>query len=439
MDRLIFASGIDATPMIYIIGPQSLRPLRRIILFSSMTTPNLSRRFFGFLAIGILGCTQVHAQNAPADRSARSVKFRQSSLDVAPQSAVVVPAPGSQPAESEAEDLAEKKQTLENEARYARAKLEAAQNRLAAATAAGSLEQADKLEQEVKTWEGRLKEARAQLAQVNQELAPAVAVTGNRELIVPGETLEVYVVEDPSFNGRYQVRRGGYIILPQVGRIAVAGKGIDGAESSVRRALQASQLQKASVMIEPIEGSDAEAGPTIYLSGEFQHPHPYKIPPGTAATLVSVILSSGGVTDKADLSKVKVMRMAANKGVVEEINVQAILDGKGLGSDVTLSEGDVVIIPVGQPNLVYVTGNVKRQGSYKLVPGEKLTAYGAILQSGGFARFADKKAVHVLRAMPDGTKVKIPVDVVAVSKGFRPDVQLQVDDIVVVPEKFFSF
>ena len=95
---------------------------------------------------------------------------------------------------------------------------------------------------------------------------------------------------------------------------------------------------------------------------------------GTAPTLVGVILSSGGVTDKADLSKVKVMRMAANKGVVEEINVQAILDGKGLGSDVTLSEGDVVIIPVGQPNLVYVTGNVKRQGSYKLVPGERLTA-----------------------------------------------------------------
>ena len=86
-----------------------------------------------------------------------------------------------------------------------------------------------------------------------------------------------------------------------------------------------------------------------------------------------------------------------------------------------------------------VTGNVKQQGSQLLKPGDKLSAYAAILQAGGFARFADLKKVYVLRAAPDGTKIKIPVNITAIQKGQKPDVPLQGNDIVIVPEKFFSF
>ena len=138
---------------------------------------------------------------------------------------------------------------------------------------------------------------------------------------------------------------------------------------------------------------------------------------------------------------VRVMRMAGGRGVVEEVNVQKILDGSGGGltSDLTLGEGDVITIPAGPASLIYVTGNVKRQGSFHLVPGERLTAYGAILQAGGLARFADEKHTHVLRTMPDGTKRKIPANIVEIKKGQRQDVILQTNDIVVVPEKWFSF
>jgi protein involved in polysaccharide export with SLBB domain len=210
----------------------------------------------------------------------------------------------------------------------------------------------------------------------------------------------------------------------------------------VRRALEDSQLHHATVMIERIAGADVASGPLIYLSGEFKNPRPYRIPNGTAPTLVGVILSSGGVNEKADLSRVRVMRMAGGRGVVEIVNVAKILDGTGTGglsSDIVVGEGDVITVPAGPANLIYVTGNVKRQGSFRLVPGEKLTAYGAILQAGGFARFADLRHVHVLRTMPDGTKRKIPDNVYEVQKGQRQDVILQTNDIVVIPEKWFSF
>jgi protein involved in polysaccharide export with SLBB domain len=371
------------------------------------------------------------------------IGFRQPQLALS-SSPVAETAPAKSPALfTDAEDLSEKRQTLQGEVRYAKAKLEAAQKQLALQTAAGDLEKAGRIDEEVKDWQARYSSSKAQLDLIEKELSDSTKGSGQNtvgdEIVVPGENLEVFVNEDPSFNGIYQVRRGGYIIMPQVGRIAVAGKSLAAAEAAVKRALQSSQLQNASVMIERKQGADIENGPLVYLSGEFKSPRPWHIPSGVTPTLVNVILSSGGVTDKADLSRVKVMRIAASKGVVEEVNVSKILEGGGLTSDLTLGEGDVITIPAGPSNLVYVTGNVARQGSFTLKPGERVSAYGAILQNGGFARFADQRKVYVLRALPDGTKAKLPVDVAAIKSGHRPDVQLQSNDILVVPEKFWSF
>jgi len=348
----------------------------------------------------------------------------------------------SKSAPSEMEDLGEKRATLQGEVRYAKAKLEAAQKEFAMRTAAGDLEKAEHLDQEVKDWQARYDAAKAQLEEVDKQMVDGAqgrsAVVTADEVVVPGENLEVFVNEDPSFNGIYQVRRGGYIIMPQVGRIAVAGKTLSAAEAAVKRALQSSQLHNASVMIERKQGADIDNGPLIYLSGEFREPRPWHIPTGMTPTLVNVILSSGGVTDKADLTRVRVMRIAASKSVVEEVNVAKILEGGGLTSDVTLGEGDVITIPAGPASLVYITGNVAHQGSFPLKQGERISAYAAILQNGGFARFADQRRVYILRALPDGTKAKLPVDINAIKRGQRPDVQLQSNDILVVPEKFWS-
>jgi protein involved in polysaccharide export with SLBB domain len=385
-------------------------------------------------------------QDEPAGKKGAAVNFRKPAVELNDSGAVIEQQDAQRKALVESEDLQEKKQTLETEVRYARAKLEASQKKMSVQSAAGNVDQVDRLNNEIKDWEARIKASKEQLAQVEADLAKTsaagAAVTGENDVLLPGENIELYVNEDASFNGKYEIRRGGYIILAQVGRIPIAGKTIEQAEAAVRRALEDSQLHHASVMLERISGSDVASGPLIYLSGEFKNPRPYRIPNGTAPTLVGVILSSGGVNEKADLSRVRVMRMAGGRGVVEIINVQKILDGTstgGLTSDIVVGEGDVITVPAGPANLIYVTGNVKRQGSFRLVPGERLTAYGAILQAGGFARFADMKKVHVLRTMPDGTKRKIPDNIIEVQRGQRQDVILQTNDIVVVPEKWFSF
>ncbi len=42
--------------------------------------------------------------------------------------------------------------------------------------------------------------------------------------IGPGDGLQLIVVEDPDFNGIHQVKAGGYIMLPRIGRVFVRGK-----------------------------------------------------------------------------------------------------------------------------------------------------------------------------------------------------------------------
>jgi protein involved in polysaccharide export with SLBB domain len=345
--------------------------------------------------------------------------------------------------QQEMDDLSEQKQKLESEMRYANDKLDQANKQLNIESLAGHAEEADKWQQEVNDWQARVKTLQAQAAEVNNEVQGEIQQmqppAPENTLILPGDNLEVFVVEDPSFNGRYQVRRGGYIIMPAVGRIVVAGKTLPEAETEVRRLLEATQLQHATVMVERVEGSDVETGPVIFLSGEFKSPHPFRIPTGTKATVVNVILSCGGVTDQADLTRVRVMRVVGGKSVVEVEDVQKILDGYGLTSDLTLNDGDLIIVPATSANVIFVTGKVERPGSIPLKPGFKLTCYAAILESGGFAHFADLKKTFVLRAAPDGTKIKIPVNILSIQHGRAPDLPLEGNDIIVVPEKFFSF
>jgi protein involved in polysaccharide export with SLBB domain len=427
--------------------------------FPAFPTP--FNAFIGLAAMAVLSIPLADAQAQGA--TGRAVSFRQTPIDVQAVERTVesrvrrVSATTLRPIQvaesgSRSEDeLIDQRAALDAELRLLKSKREAALRRAEVQAAIQNSEQADKAAQDAEDIDARIEGVEAQLSALDGELAasnqptPSAGLPGHQgadagpDVILPGENIEVFVKEDSTFNGRHQIRRGGYIILEQVGRIYVAGKTLPEAEKAIRVALESSQLRRATVLVERLEGVDVETGPVVYLSGAFKSPRPYRIPSGTAPTLVSTILSCGGVTDKADLTRVKVMRIAAYKGVVEEVNVKRILEGAGLSGDIRLNDGDVVMIPATSENIVYFTGNVQKPGTHTLTPGERLSAYAAIISRGGFSRFANLKRVYVLRETSDGTKAKIPVNVIAIQKGQQPDISLEGNDIIVVPEKFFSF
>ena len=85
-------------------------------------------------------------------------------------------------------------------------------------------------------------------------------------------------------------------------------------------------------------------------------------------------------------------------------------------------------------------GIVARQGKYDLPTNEDITISQAILRAGGFAQFANKEKVKVVRKTPQGNKT-ILVNVASIMQGgdLDKDIFLRKDDVVIVDELKVNF
>jgi protein involved in polysaccharide export with SLBB domain len=92
---------------------------------------------------------------------------------------------------------------------------------------------------------------------------------------------------------------------------------------------------------------------------------------------------------------------------------------------------------------VYVQGEVRAQGSVDLLFDQKLTAGKAILLAGGFADFANKRKVKVIRASDGaGTPTKsFEVNMADVLENGQTDkdILLEPNDYIIVPSRSVNF
>lgn len=160
----------------------------------------------------------------------------------------------------------------------------------------------------------------------------------------------MFVLEDNRFNGIYQVREGGDIILPLVGRVQVNGKTPKSAESVVQGRLQPSQLTKATVIVDRISAASdparVDSGKVeIYLSGRVVRSGQHKIAPNRGVLGASeALLISGGVDRFGDDSRVYIMRRSVDGTQVKiPVNVRAIQEGRI--KDVPVASGDIIVVP----------------------------------------------------------------------------------------------
>ena len=297
--------------------------------------------------------------------------------------------------------------------------------------AGGNTEATQMAQAQIAFWEARLNNAQQTLAVIEQERemllqqfaasqpkaedsksdSPAdISSSSTLPLIDVGETIEVIVLEDPEMNGLYSVREGGYILIPAVGRVRISGLTLLEAEVAIKTALEETALTEATVVVEkPMAVRDKKgvvrASGTIFLTGAFEKPGVFEIPPGFDATLAKVIIASGGVSDEADMRRVRHIRFVENISDVKEVNLEGIFEGAFYARDVSLLDGDIIYVPGGETDgVVYVTGTVSKPGVVDIPKGETLTAYTAIMRAGGLDRFAKKSRIYVMRSKGGGQK-----------------------------------
>jgi polysaccharide export outer membrane protein len=164
-------------------------------------------------------------------------------------------------------------------------------------------------------------------------------------IVQPGDILEIYVLEDESFNGRYQVRSGGHVIFPKVGRVRVAGRTLAESEKAIKAAFETNQLKTATVIVErQSAGPKGEAGVSVYVHGAVGAPGRRTIPwiAGQPPTVYQAVLEAGGFTRWANRRNVVVTREI---GGSERITVD--LEGviKRGEPDLPLQNRDIIFVP----------------------------------------------------------------------------------------------
>lgn len=167
--------------------------------------------------------------------------------------------------------------------------------------------------------------------------------------IQAGDVLEVFVVEDDSLNGRYDVGDGGNIIFPKIGKVPVAGKTSPEVEQTIKKLLEVNQLRTATVMVErPAQARTAGGirGKTVFVSGSVTTPGRRTIPyvGELRPTLYQAIVDAGGFARFADQSHVLINRRGPD-GRTNRVSVDAKKIRDGSAPDVPLEDGDMIYVP----------------------------------------------------------------------------------------------
>jgi polysaccharide export outer membrane protein len=116
---------------------------------------------------------------------------------------------------------------------------------------------------------------------------------------------------------------------------------------------------------------------------------------------------------------------------VAHINIRSILSGKDPEANIQIKPHDVITVP--RARLVYVLGNVGRPGGYVMEENETMSLTQAIALAGGWDKMAALGSARILRADGGPTREQIPANVKKIMENKAPDLQMQPDDILYVP------
>ena len=255
--------------------------------------------------------------------------------------------------------------------------------------------------------------------------------------IGPTDTLGFRSFDDESLNSNaVQVRHDGYISLPWVPDMKVAGLTREEATEVVREAYK-ELYYEAEVSVQIVQA----ASRTYTVVGDVNRPmeYPYLKPINLLDAIVSAgslrLNQRGGDTfvgGQGQLVKAFIIRGEGDERTAMEYDLRGLETSGSHSSQTPVFPGDIVSIPVGL-NLVYVLGEVGRPGVQPLSDG--MTLLQLLSTANGLRESSARmKEVVIIREVNDTeTEVQL-VDLKAILKTGQ-DIVMEPGDIVYVPRK----
>ena len=234
-----------------------------------------------------------------------------------------------------------------------------------------------------------------------------------------------------------QIDNDGSVTLPMIGRLRAAGLTVEQLQANLVTAYKR-YFKNPQVSVQV---NDFRSQP-VSVAGNVTKPGVVQLRGNR--NLMEVIGQAGGLRADAgdsvlitrDLREGPIPIPGAftdptGKYSVAHINVRSIMSGKNPETNIQIKPHDVVTVP--RARLIYVLGDVGRPGGYVLTENETMSVTQAIALAGGWSKMAALGSARVLRADGGSTREQIPANIKKIMQNKAPDVQMQPDDILYIP------
>ena len=271
-------------------------------------------------------------------------------------------------------------------------------------------------------------------AKLEQPAAPATnpATTGEtvasprRNPSVPvigeGDLLKVSVLGVPESDQEVRVGADGNIFLNFIGAVKVSGQTTEQAQEVIAKKLIAGGFFR-DPQVAVFAKEYATQG--VSVLGEVQRPGVY--PLLGARTLFDVLSLAGGTGPKAG----KLVSITHRDTPQTPTTVTMSNDAaESVHSNIDVFPGDTVV--VSRAGTVYIVGDVKKPGGVPIENGS-MTVLQAMAMAEGQNPTAAMNKSKLIRRLPGGEPQEIPLALGDMLSSKIPDVHLQAEDIIFVP------
>ncbi|MBI5468413.1 MAG: polysaccharide biosynthesis/export family protein [Deltaproteobacteria bacterium] len=255
-------------------------------------------------------------------------------------------------------------------------------------------------------------------------LAPAL-VLAEDYVIGDGDALQISVWGVSELSVGAVVRPDGKITIPGVGDITASGYTPKALSAKVAENLK--EVVKKPIVTVTVTGITNNK---IYIIGGGVSSGVQQL---TGRTTLLKFMSRYGNFKGADLEHAYLVRN--NKKL--DVDFYGLLIKGGLAKDIALEPEDIIYVPDNESNKIYIMGEVTnpKYTYYR----ENFRILDAILEAGGFSKFANENKVVIMRKGPNGQMKDITVRVKDLMKGgnLSENILLMPGDFVIVKESIF--
>lgn len=248
--------------------------------------------------------------------------------------------------------------------------------------------------------------------------------------IGPNDLVSVSVYDAPEFSRTVRVGADGTIRFPMLRTtISANGRLPRQLETAIARALKEEDL-----ILEPfvtVSIVEYHSRP-ISIVGAVRKPLTFQA--AGPVTLLDAITRAEGLSAEAG-AEILITRPSHSEGsqhFVQRIPVKGLIDAADPDFNIVLQGGEEIRVPdIGR---VYVVGNVRRPGAFPLRDDGEITVLKVLAMSEGLMAFAGKQAFIYRREGGTGSKHEIPIELKQIMARKAPDVPLQANDVLYIPD-----